>query len=104
MEQSPSQNEFSAWFGNALEQLTVVATYSLGFNPFIMAREGFGYVVGFDKMINTATENDLTFRPLEPELESGLHIIWKKYQVFSPAAELLVNEIKSRFGVSEGVN
>jgi len=99
MGQEPSQNAFAAWFGDSYEKLNIVATYSLAFNPFIMAREGFGCVIGFDKMINTATENDLAFRPLEPRLESGLHIIWKKYQVFSPAAELFLNEIKARFGM-----
>lgn len=81
----PSQSAFATWYGSDYEKLNVVATYSLAFNAFIMAREGFGYVIGFDKMINTATENNLIFRPLEPKLESGLHIIWKKYQVFSPA-------------------
>ena len=96
MEPSLSRNEFSAWFGDTLDQLKIVATYSLGFNAFIMAREGLGSVIGFDKMINTATENKLEFRPLEPQLESGLHIIWKKYQVFSPAAELFLNEIKQK--------
>lgn len=93
------QSAFAEWFGNAYEKLRIVATYSLAFNPFIMAREGFGYVVGFDKMINTATENNLTFRPLEPVLKSGLHIIWKKYQVFSPAASLFLEEIKARLGM-----
>ena len=29
----------------------------------------------------------LCFRPLEPKLEVGLHIAWKKYQFFSKAAE-----------------
>lgn len=95
-----SRNAFALWYGNAYEKLNIVATYSLAFNPFIMAREGFGYVVGFDKMINTVTENSLTFRPLEPALQSGLHIIWKKYQVFSPAAELFLSEIRARFGIN----
>lgn len=92
--QELSQNAFATWFGSSYEKLNIAATYSLAFNTFIMAREGLGYVVGFDKMINVSADNDLTFRPLEPELEAGLHIIWKKYQVFSPAAELFLNEIK----------
>lgn len=96
-QQTLSKNEFSEWFGKSFERLNVVATFSLGFNPTIMVREGLGYLVGFDKMINIMPENDLTFRPLAPKLESGLHIIWKKYQVFSPAAELFLNAIKAKF-------
>lgn len=97
MGQPEKPNEFSRWFGDWFEQLHIVATFSLAFNPFIMVREGFGYVVAFDKMVSVSTESDLTFRPFEPILESGLHIIWKKYQVFSPAAELFLHEIEARY-------
>ncbi|MBO0458134.1 LysR family transcriptional regulator [Enterococcus hulanensis] len=96
-QQNLSKNEFSEWFGSSFERLNVVTTFSLGFNPAIMVREGMGYLVSFDKMINTMPNADLTFRPLEPRLESGLHIIWKKYQIFSPAAELFLNTIKNKF-------
>lgn len=96
-QQNLSKNEFSEWFGSSFERLNVVTTFSLGFNPAIMVREGMGYLVSFDKMINTMPNADLTFRPLEPRLESGLHIIWKKYQIFSPAAELFLNTIKTKF-------
>ncbi|MBO1306249.1 LysR family transcriptional regulator [Enterococcus sp. 669A] len=96
-EQSLQKNEFAEWFGKYFEELNIVATFSLSFNPIIMAREGFGYVISFDNMINTMPENNLTFRPLEPKLESGLHIVWKKYQVFSPAAELFLNTIRAKF-------
>ncbi|MDU5336756.1 LysR family transcriptional regulator [Enterococcus sp.] len=98
-QQTLSKNEFSEWFGKSFEHLNVVTTFSLGFNPAIMVREGLGYLVSFDKMINTMPNSELTFRPLEPKLESGLHIIWKKYQIFSPAAELFLNAIKSIFHI-----
>lgn len=92
-----SRNEFSEWFGESFEKLNIISTFSLGFNPYIMVREGFGYAISFDKMINIMTENELTFRPLEPKLEAGLHIIWKNYQVFSPAAELFLKTTQSIF-------
>lgn len=88
------QNEFSDWLGESYDKLNIIATFTLGFNPFIMVREGFGCTLSFDKMVNNVTENNLIFRPLEPKLESGLHVIWKKYQVFSPAAELFLNALK----------
>ena len=37
------------------------------------------------------------FGPLEPRLDSGLEIVWKKYQVFSPAAELFLKRLEETF-------
>lgn len=67
-------------------------------NTSVMVREGFGYVLGFDGLVYTGPDSDLCFRPLEPVLESPMYLIWKKYQVFSPAASLLLQQLKRRFG------
>ena len=37
------------------------------------------------------------YLPLAPALGSELNVVWKKYQVFSPAARLLLREMQSRF-------
>ena len=89
--------EMPKWLGDDLEKLNIIATYDLLFNASIMAREGFGYVLGFSDMIYTGKDSALCFRPLEPRLESPMHIIWKKYQVFSPAASLFLEEIQKQF-------
>lgn len=94
-QQNISQNKFSEWFGDNFENLKIVATYSLIFNALIMVREGFGHAIAFDHLIKMSPENDLIFRPLEPKIESGLYIIWKKYQVFSPSAEIFLKAIKT---------
>lgn len=89
--------EMPKWFGDVQSKLTVVATYDLLFNASIMVREGFGYALGFDEIINTGENSQLCFRPLKPALASPMHIIWKKYQVFSPVAALLLEEMQKRF-------
>lgn len=89
--------EMPRWFGETQDKLNIVATYDLLFNTSVMVREGFGYVLGFDGLVYTGPDSDLCFRPLEPALTSPMYIIWKKYQVFSPAAALLLQEIKSVF-------
>ena len=81
-------NEFAGWFGEDFDQLDIVTTFNLVYNAAIMVEAGVGYAVTLDKIANTTESSSLCFRPLEPRLESGLNIIWKKYQVFSPAAEL----------------
>jgi len=45
---------------------------------------------------DTGPGSVLCFRPLFPALETKMFVVWKKYQVFSPAAELLLNEMKKR--------
>lgn len=56
-----------------------------------------GYLITFDKLVNTGSDSELCFRPLTPVLETKLYFVWKKYQVFTPAAELLLNEVREHF-------
>ena len=91
-------NEFAGWFGEDFDQLDIVTTFNLVYNAAIMVEAGVGYAVTLDKIANTTESSSLCFRPLEPRLESGLNIIWKKYQVFSPAAELFLERLRVRFG------
>ena len=57
-----------------------------------------GYAVTLDGLADTSPESALCFRPLRPRLESGLDLIWKKYQVFSPAAELFLARLREMLG------
>ena len=81
------KNEFSGWFGEGYEKLNIITTYNLLYNASIMVEEGMGYALCLDKIVRTSGGSPLCFRPLEPKLEVGLHIAWKKYQFFSKAAE-----------------
>ena len=96
---SPEQrnNEFSAWFGEDFDKLDIVTTFNLVYNAAIMVEAGVGYAITIDKIANTTENSALCFRPLEPRLEAGLNIIWKKYQVFSTAAELFLKKIRESF-------
>lgn len=85
---------FLDWFGDKYEKLKIAATYNLLYNAAIMVKAGVGNAISLDKLANTSQESDLCFRPLFPRLESGLDIAWKKYQVFSPAAKLFLDNVK----------
>ena len=91
-------NEFAGWFGEDFDQLDIVTTFNLVYNAAIMVEAGVGYAVTLDKIANTTESSSLCFRPLKPRLESGLNIVWKKYQVFSPAAELFLERLRECFG------
>lgn len=92
-----SKNEFVEWFGEDFDKLDVVTTFNLVYNAAIMVDAGIGYALTIDKIINTGAGSNLCFRPLEPRVDSGLNIIWKKYQVFSSAAELFLEKLRENF-------
>lgn len=97
---SPHQNgnEFADWFGEDFSKLEIVTTFNLVYNASIMVDAGIGYAITIDKLANTAEYSSLCFRPLKHKLESGLNIIWKKYQIFSPAAQLFLERLEAQFG------
>lgn len=93
-----SKNEFAEWFGEDFDKLDIVTTFNLVYNAAIMVDAGIGYAVTIDKIANTSENSSLCFRRLEPRLDSGLNIIWKKYQVFTSAAEMFLEKLRENFG------
>ena len=91
------ESGFLDWFGKEFNNLNIAATYNLLYNAAIMVDAGIVYAVSLDKLANTSEQSSLCFRPLSPKLESGLDIVWKKNQVFSPAAQLFLTKLKEKF-------
>ena len=77
------------WLQREESELHIVATYNLLFNASLLVDEGLGYALCYDKLINTKGSN-LCFRPFSPRLEARGFIVWKKYQVFSKAANIFL--------------
>lgn len=102
--QSMLSNEFSGWLGKEFEKLRIVATYNLVYNASLLVAAGMGYALCLDKLVNTSAESPLCFRPLEPRMEVHLDIVWKKYQVFSGAAERFLKEVRAAFHGNAGGN
>lgn len=90
-------NEFINWFDSDFDKLNIVTTFNLMYNAAIMVEAGIGYAVGIDGITNTDVNSTLCFRPLEPRMTAGLDVIWKKYQVFTPAAELFLKRLQERY-------
>lgn len=91
-------NNISKWIKRDYKKLNVVATYNLIFNATLMVEKGIGYALCLDRLVNTAGNSALCFRPLKPKLEVDVDIVWKKYQVFSKAAELFLQRLKKAYG------
>lgn len=93
-------NEIAGWFQKDFKTLHLVATYNLVYNASLLVEEGVGYALCLDKLVNTTGSSALCFRPLEPRLEAGLMLVWKKHQVFSKASELFLWNLQSSFNTA----
>lgn len=92
--QSMVGKEISDWIGLDYDKLNIVTTYNLVYNASLMVEEGIGYALSLDKLLNTTGNSVLCFKPLEPKLEVGLNIVWKKSQVFSKAAKKFLERLE----------
>ena len=95
---SPSTHgdELLRWLGKPLEELNIAGSYTLLYNASLMVREGLGYALAFDNIINTKG-SDICCRPLKPDIFSTPHIAWKKNQVFSKASQVFLDALMERF-------
>lgn len=87
-------DDLSKWLGEDLKNLNIVTTFNLITTPAMMVEEGLGYTFTFDKLVDTTGDRNLCFRPLEPKFETGLYLVWKKYQMFSKAAKAFLEKLQ----------
>ena len=92
--QSLAHNELSGWLGKQYESLHIITTYNLLYNASLMVEENVGCALCLEHIIPEYENSPLCFRPLEPQIEVGLNIVWKKYQVFTKAAEIFLHTLQ----------
>ena len=90
-------NDYSDWFGDNYSSLNIIGTFNLMYNASLMVKAGIGCAVGIDQVVNTTDTSDICFRPFDPPLEAGVVVIWKKYQMFTKPAELLLEKMMAAF-------
>ena len=91
--QKGDNHYLARWLRREDAELNIVATYNLLFNASLLVDEGLGYALCYDKLINTQGSN-LCFRPCSPQLEAPGFIVWKKYQMFSKAANAFLQSLR----------
>ena len=82
-----------------MDELRLEGSFRLSYNGSLFVKEGLGYLLTFQHLIDTSPGSGLVFRPLTPVLETKIYLIWKKYQVFTPVAERLLEYLRNRFEV-----
>ncbi|MCR5836080.1 MAG: LysR family transcriptional regulator [Lachnospiraceae bacterium] len=85
------------WAKNRFTELKLEGSFRLSYNGSIFTREGLGYLLTYDHLIDTSKESGLVFRPLSPKLENKIYIAWNRYQAFTPIAERFLEYLKQTF-------
>lgn len=96
-QQADTNNELSNWIKRDKSQLNIAATYNLLYNASLMVEEGIGYALCIDRLVRITDDGPLCFHPLKPKRTARLDIVWKRYQVFSKAAEMFLKKLQENF-------
>ena len=88
------ENDIPYWAQNKMSGLKLEGSFRLSYNASIFAKERLGYLLTFDKLVDTSAGSGLVFRSLSPRLETKLYLVWKKYQTFSPIADRFLKQLK----------
>lgn len=92
------RNDIPRWCGRRrMGRLTLAGSFGLSYNGSVFAREGLGYLLSFDRLVDTSPGSGLAFRPLTPPLETKLYLVWKRSRVMSPIAERFLEQIRGTF-------
>ncbi len=91
------KKDIAHWCGERIDELHLEGSFRLSYNGSLFVREGLGYLLTFEHLIDTSKESGLVFRPLAPALEAKIYLIWKKHQIFTPIAEKFLSEAKKNF-------
>ncbi len=95
-------HDLPALLGCEEQQLHIVGSYNLLFNGSLMVEEGLGYAICLDHIINTTGKSPLCFRPLSTDVRPTLRLAWKKYPLFTKAAEKFLLAVQNDATVSKG--
>ena len=96
-QQSMAMNGISGWLGTDVSKIEVRATYNLLYNASLMVSEGLGSALCLEGIVGTGGDSGLRFLPLDPPLEVGLSLVWKKGGVQGKAQKIFLDEVKGVF-------
>ena len=91
------KNELKEWAGRSFSKLKLEGSFRLAYNGSVFVREGLGYLLTFDHLIDTSENSGLAFRPLSPVMKTKLYIVWNRHQAFTPIADRFLKQLQDSF-------
>ncbi len=90
------QRLISRWAETGIDELNAAATYNVvNGTPERFVKSGLGCYLTTEDLLPEKLGDGLCFRSLEPQLETRYALIWKRYAVFSRAAEAFLARVKA---------
>ncbi len=89
------EKDIGRWCGQRLSELRLEGSFRLAYNASLFVKEGLGYQLTFERLVDVSEGSGLVFRPLSPRLETKLYLIWNKYQAFTPIAERFLAQVRA---------
>ena len=91
-QQELRHDKFTDWLGFDTDKLSIIVTFNLAYNAFLMAQEQIGCVLCLESP--DRIRDPLCFRPLSPSLDAYLYLVWKKHRQFSRPAKLFLEQFR----------
>ncbi|NZA37200.1 LysR substrate-binding domain-containing protein [Eubacterium callanderi] len=89
------QKEFENWFGDEIGKLDIFMTFNIITNAMMFVSSGLNYALTIEGAVNMFDKEQLTFRPLYPELSASSVLVWKKFHPNFGAAGKFLEHLKS---------
>lgn len=91
------QRMISRWAETEVEDLEIAATYNvINGSPENFVESGLGCFLITEDLLPERLAPEVCFCPLDPPLEIHYALIWKRYAVFSKAAESFLQAVRKR--------
>lgn len=89
------QRLISRWADTEIENMNITATYNvINGSAEKFVKSGLGYCLTTEDLLPAKLDDALTFSPLEPALDTHYALVWKRYAVFSKAAEAVLQAFR----------
>lgn len=95
------QNEIASWFGDAYENMQILATFNLLSNTIQLVERSVGYAVCLQGTLTMRSKDTTCFVPLAPERTARSVLIWKKKHIFNAASSQFIESAKAYFRVGK---
>ncbi|MBR2810790.1 MAG: LysR family transcriptional regulator substrate-binding protein, partial [Solobacterium sp.] len=90
-------NEIRAWARDLFAGYKLEGSFRLAYNGAVFTREGLGYLLTFEHLVDTSESSGLAFIPLAPRLTTTLYLVHSRFQACTPIALRFLDQIRSSF-------
>ena len=95
---STVRRELASWFGRRYNRLNILFTSNLSTNSAIMVQHGLGCSLVVEGSIPFWSHEEITYRPLSPELSASSVVAWKRGKPHSAASGKFIEFLQCFFG------